>query len=117
MGEGEGGGGQDKDLLGPPSPSSPPTEGRGDFRENISIRDVRLTGHRPGLPGRIISFHIVPLDPACKAWFAGHILAKVLEGRPLRTNCLRGVTVGPSLFRGLWDNFLIVGRRKKNVIL
>jgi len=31
MGEGEGGGGQDEDLLGPPSPSSPPTEGRGDF--------------------------------------------------------------------------------------
>jgi hypothetical protein len=31
MGEGEGGGGQDRDLLGPPSPSSPPTEGRGDF--------------------------------------------------------------------------------------
>ena len=26
MGEGEGGGGQDKNLLGPPSPYSPPTE-------------------------------------------------------------------------------------------
>jgi len=31
MGEGEGGGGQDKDLLGPPSPSSPPTEGGESF--------------------------------------------------------------------------------------
>ncbi len=31
MGEGEGGGGQDEDLLGSPSPLSPPTEGRGDF--------------------------------------------------------------------------------------
>jgi len=30
-GEGEGGGGQDENLFGPPSPSSPPTEGRGDF--------------------------------------------------------------------------------------
>jgi hypothetical protein len=30
MGEGEGGGGQDESLLGPPSPS-PPAEGRGDF--------------------------------------------------------------------------------------
>ena len=33
MGEGEGGGGQDQDPLGPPSPSSPPAEGRGDFFE------------------------------------------------------------------------------------
>jgi D-alanyl-D-alanine dipeptidase len=31
MGEGAGRGGQDKDLLGPPSPLSPPTEGRRDF--------------------------------------------------------------------------------------
>ena len=30
MGEGEGGGGQGEDLLGPPSPSFPPAEGRGD---------------------------------------------------------------------------------------
>ena len=35
MGEGEGGGGQDEDFLGPPSPSSPPTEGRGDFWKNM----------------------------------------------------------------------------------
>jgi hypothetical protein len=33
MGEGEGGGGQDQDPLGSPSPSSPPTEGKGDFFE------------------------------------------------------------------------------------
>ncbi len=31
MGEGAGGGGQDKHPFGSPSPSSPPTEGRGDF--------------------------------------------------------------------------------------
>ncbi len=36
MGEGEGGGGQDEDLLGPPSPSSPPTMGRGYFWKNMS---------------------------------------------------------------------------------
>jgi len=36
MGEREGGGGQDEDLLGPPSPFSPPTEGRGDFFKNMS---------------------------------------------------------------------------------
>jgi hypothetical protein len=33
MGEGEGGGGQNETLLGSPSPSSPPTVGRGDFLE------------------------------------------------------------------------------------
>jgi len=34
MGEGKGGGGQDEDPLGSPSPSSPPTEGRGDSVES-----------------------------------------------------------------------------------
>jgi hypothetical protein len=32
---------------------------------------VKLPGYRPGLPGKVVSFHIVPLDPACKAWLAG----------------------------------------------
>ena len=36
MGEGEGGGGQDEDLMRPPSPLSPPTEGRGIFWKNMS---------------------------------------------------------------------------------
>ena len=31
MGEGEGGGDQEEGLVGFPSPSSPPAEGRGDF--------------------------------------------------------------------------------------
>jgi hypothetical protein len=36
----------------------------------------KLPGHRPGLPGRAISFYIVPLDPANnKAGFAGHLPA------------------------------------------
>jgi hypothetical protein len=47
------------------------------------IRNVKLSGHRPGLPGRVVSFHIVPLDPAYKAGLAGHVPAKVSEGRPL----------------------------------
>jgi hypothetical protein len=41
MGEGEGGGGQNEDLLGPPSPLSPPTEWRGDFLE-IFQRKVKI---------------------------------------------------------------------------
>ena len=44
MGEGEGGGGQDEDLLDSPSPSSPPTEGRGDFAGYVfSIMDSLVT--------------------------------------------------------------------------
>jgi hypothetical protein len=34
---------------------------------------VKLPGHRPGLPGKVISFHIVPLDPAYRAGIAGHV--------------------------------------------
>jgi hypothetical protein len=34
---------------------------------------VKLPGHRPGLLGKVISFHFVPLDPAYKAGVAGHI--------------------------------------------
>jgi len=37
---------------------------------------VKLPGHRPALPGEVISFHIVPLDPAYKAGLAGHVPAK-----------------------------------------
>ena len=35
--------------------------------------EVNLPGHRPGLPGKVISFHIVPLDPAYKSGLAGHV--------------------------------------------
>ena len=35
--------------------------------------DVKLPGHRPELPGKVISFHIVPLDPAYRAGLAGHV--------------------------------------------
>jgi len=37
---------------------------------------VKLPGHRPGLPGNVISFYIVPLDPAYKAGPAGHFPVK-----------------------------------------
>jgi hypothetical protein len=33
---------------------------------------VKLPAHRAGLPGKVISFYIVPLDPAYKAGLAGH---------------------------------------------
>jgi hypothetical protein len=44
--------------------------------KEVQISNVKLLGHRPGLPGKAISFHIVPLDPASKAGLAGHVLAK-----------------------------------------
>jgi hypothetical protein len=34
---------------------------------------VKLLGHRPGLPGKVILFHIVPLDPAYKTGLARHV--------------------------------------------
>ncbi len=37
---------------------------------------MKLPGHRPGLPGKVISFHIVPLDPAHRAGLAGHVPVK-----------------------------------------
>jgi len=41
---------------------------------------VKLPGHRPGLPGKVISFHIVPLDPAYKAGLAGHVPVSLKGG-------------------------------------
>ncbi len=37
---------------------------------------VKLPAHRAGLPGIVISFHIVPLNPAYKAGLAGHVPVK-----------------------------------------
>jgi hypothetical protein len=56
-----------------------------------TVEIVKLPAHRAGLPGKEISFLIVPLDPLClsthwasrpigplnpayKAWLAGHLL-------------------------------------------
>jgi hypothetical protein len=36
---------------------------------------VKLPAHRERLPGKEISFFIVPLDPAYKAGLAGHLPA------------------------------------------
>ncbi len=51
MGEGTGGGGQDKHPFGPPSPSSPPTEGRGDWTPVISAFRSRYTSQAQGEGG------------------------------------------------------------------
>jgi len=37
---------------------------------------MKLPVQRTALPGDELSFDIVPLDLACKAWFAGHLPAK-----------------------------------------
>jgi hypothetical protein len=44
---------------------------------------VKLPGHRPGLPGKVIAFHIVPLDPAYKAGLAWHVPVNVFNPRGL----------------------------------
>ena len=38
--------------------------------------NLKLPGHRPGLPGKVTLFYIVPLDPAHRAGLAGHAPAK-----------------------------------------
>jgi hypothetical protein len=51
---------------------------------------VKLPGHRPGLPGKELSFHIVPLDPADKAGLTRHLPAKItLLATYLRVYSLR----------------------------
>ncbi len=37
---------------------------------------MKLPAHRPGLPGKVISFYIVPLDPTYMAGLAGHVPVK-----------------------------------------
>ena len=55
-----------------------------DPERSLTVRgDVNLPGHRPGLPGKVISFHIVPLNPAYKAGLAGHVPVKELHFLPL----------------------------------
>jgi hypothetical protein len=46
---------------------------------------VKLPAHRAGLPGKVILFYIVPLDPAYKAGLAGHVPVKtcVLLAEPV----------------------------------
>jgi hypothetical protein len=36
---------------------------------------MKLPGHRPALPGNVVSFYIVPLDPVNRAGLPGHIPA------------------------------------------
>ena len=46
------------------------------FVRNTSRNLMKLLGHRPGLPGNVKSFYIVPLDPAHSAGLAGHLPVK-----------------------------------------
>jgi hypothetical protein len=39
---------------------------------------VKLPAQRAGLPGKVISFYIVPLDPALWAGLAGHVPASII---------------------------------------
>jgi hypothetical protein len=55
---------------------------------------MKLLGHRPGLPGKVTSFYIVPLDPAHSAGLAGHVPAK-------RTICNDGLAKVSSCLIGL----------------
>ena len=41
------------------------------------MSNLKLPGHRPGLPGKEIIVLIVPLDPAYRAGLAGHLPVKI----------------------------------------
>ena len=43
---------------------------------------MKFPGHRPGLPGNVISFQIVPLHPAHSTELAGHIPVNNPFGEP-----------------------------------
>ena len=43
----------------------------------FQISNLKLPGHRQGLPGNVISFYIVPLAPAHRAGITGHIPANI----------------------------------------
>jgi hypothetical protein len=42
----------------------------------LTLSIMKLPGHRSGLPGKVISFNIVLLDPAYKAELVGHVPVK-----------------------------------------
>jgi hypothetical protein len=63
---------------------------------------VKLPAHRARLPGNEISFLIVPLDPAYKAWLAGHVPAKPVDNSTTRTIKL------PHLNFELWHLFILI---------
>jgi len=39
----------------------------------LLLNKMKLPAHWAGLPGKVILFYIVPLDPAYKAGLAGHV--------------------------------------------
>ena len=47
-----------------------------EFDRNTCKNLMKLLGRRPGLPGKVTSSYIVPLDPAQSAGLAGHVPAK-----------------------------------------
>jgi len=49
--------------------------------KELSIQELKLPAHRAGLPGKAISFYIVPLDPAYNAGLAGHVPVKNVQSQ------------------------------------
>jgi hypothetical protein len=51
---------------------------REEWKEYFEKRlgDLKHPAHRAALPGKVVSFYIVPLDPAYKAGLTGHVPVK-----------------------------------------
>jgi hypothetical protein len=65
------------------------------------MKQLKPPGHRPGLPGKVVFFHIVPLlarlvgrNPAYKAGLAGHV--------PVNEPFSRGISVQVSMIMISW---------------
>jgi hypothetical protein len=64
---------------------------------------LKLHAHRAGLPGKVMSFYIVPLAPAYKAGLAGHvpvqpwILGSIQESVDLIYHAAEGMPADSSL--------------------
>jgi hypothetical protein len=46
----------------------------------------KLPPHRAGLPGKVISFYVVPLDSAYKAGLAGHVPVKARSSNEIQSS-------------------------------
>jgi len=82
MGEGEGGGGQNKDQLGPPSPSSPPAEGRGDL---VGIC--------------LFNYGLLSNWSVCSIWFVGSLRQFLIATRAFHPVSLTSLMVLSTIHR------------------
>ena len=78
---------------------------------------MKLHGLRPGLPGKVISFHIVPLDPAYPAkGGTGHVPVTTGFPAPLQIQRSEGTRFDGSLsLQTVWVKEISIGNVGSNL--